>query len=502
MTTPLIPSLQKLIPLAEIPKDPKFHGIRIVRVQSDPDALAAYNEQRYDFQHEPAKRHMISGATLSLKGAPSKYRLVAVIHPTLREFVDIVKYDPANPPTEDYDAIGMKEAHDETQSDFKNAKARNLDDYKAYNLEALRGERIAYLPAITGWQSREVFSATVFVAFDENNPLVLYGALYLPKKPVMQSDGQTQTASLFGTATTGMAIKTGALDAFSVTLEIELNVEKRAAAQSFADRNGRGSKKNKNLVSRYDTAAGIAQLRDEAIAGTVFERRLADGRSTSTGTGETQTANIVDLSTMEQMLLAALSNDRFKPEHIKSYQVPTFLPYGRDFLELLDSQFSAEWVENPSKDEEPFRRLYTHGWPYCLKAIANAYYKTHLDKLAPICDAVAASLKDEHESPEEAKAAFDKRIDEAQSSSPVPEVTPDELRDRLSRIDWHRYRKHWVNITGAKLDKKNGLPKRRELKSGETVVDSKAENTKANIEAVEVKLLSSSWAELESHENA
>jgi hypothetical protein len=502
MATPLIPSRQKLIPLAEVPTDSKFHGIHMVRVQSDSSAMSFYNDQRYEFQHEPAKRHMISGATLSLKGAPSKYRLVALIHPTLREFVDIVKYDPANPPTEDYDAIGMKEAHDETQSDFKNAKAKNLDDYKTYNLEALRGERVAYLPAITGWQSHEVFSDTVFVAFDENNPLVLYGALYLPKKPIMQSDGQTQTASLFGTATTGMAIKTGALDAFSVTLEIELDVEKRAAAQSFADRNGRGSKKNKNLVSRYDTAAGIAQLRDDAIAGTVFEHRLADGRSTSTGTTETQTANIVDLSTMEQMLLAALSNGRFKPEHIKSYQVPTLLSHGKDFLELLDSQFSAMWVQDPEKDEEPFRRLYVHGWPFCLKAIANAYYKTHVDELAPICDAIAASLKDEHESPEGAKSAFERKIVEAQSSSPTPDVTPTELGERLAKISWYRYNKPWVKITGAKLDKKTGQPKRRGLKSGEIVIDSKAENTKANIAAVEAKLLSSSWTDLESNEIA
>lgn len=500
MATPEIPAHDKLIPIGDLSEDPKFKGLRIVRYQSDPTARTAYSTQRFEFQHEPQKRHEITGATLALKGASSKYRLVATVHPTLHQFVDIVKYDPANPPTEDYDAIGMKEAHDETQSDFRNAKAKNLDDYKHYNVEALRGERVAYLPTITGWQSSEVFADTVFVALDENNPLALYGILYLPKKPVMQSDGQTQTASLFGTAVMGIAIKTRALDTFGVTLEIELDVEKRAAAQSFADRNGRGSKKNKNLVSRYDTAAGIAQLRDDAITGTVFANRLADGRST--GTGETQTANIVDLSTMEQMLLAALSNGRFKPEHIKSYQVPTLVPHAVNFLELLDTQFATAWVQNPPNNTDPFRRLYSHGWPYCLKAIANAYYQSHADVLAPICDAIARSLKDEHESPAEAKEAFEKRIDAAQSDAPTPKLTPDELRERLSKIDWHRYRKPWVDITGAKLDKKNGQPKRRELKNGEIVVDSKAENTKANIEAVEVKLLSSSWVDLQSHENA
>jgi hypothetical protein len=500
VATPEIPAHDKLIPIGDLSEDPKFKGLRIVRYQSDSTARTAYSTQRFEFQHEPQKRHEITGATLALKGASSKYRLVATVHPTLHQFVDIVKYDPANPPTEDYDAIGMKEAHDETQSDFRNAKAKNLDDYKHYNVEALRGERVAYLPTITGWQSSEVFADTVFVALDENNPLALYGILYLPKKPIMQSDGQTQTASLFGTAVMGIAIKTGALDTFGVTLEIELDVEKRAAAQSFADRNGRGSKKNKNLVSRYDTAAGIAQLRDDAITGTVFANRLADGRST--GTGETQTANVVDLSTMEQMLLAALSNGRFKPEHIKNYQVPTLVPHAVNFLELLDTQFATAWVQDPPNNTDPFRRLYSHGWPYCLKAIANAYYQSHADVLAPICDAIARSLKDEHESPAEAKKAFEERIDAAQSDAPTPKLTPDELRERLSKIDWHRYRKPWVDITGAKLDKKNGQPKRRELKNGEIVVDSKAENTKANIEAVEVKLLSSSWVDLQSHENA
>jgi hypothetical protein len=283
----VIPSGEKLIPRSEIPQDSAYKGLRLVRYQSDSSARTAYDARRYEFQHEQATLTEIDGATLTLKGAPARYRVVAVLHPSLRMFREIVKYDPANPPPEDYDAIGMKEAHEETQSDFKNAKARNLEDFAAYNLEAISGERVAYLPAIAGWQSREVFPDTVFVAFDERNPLCLYGVLYLPKKPVMQSDGQTQTAALFATAVSGMAIKTGALDTFGVTLEIELDVEPRDAAQSFADRNGRGSKKNKNLVSRFDTAAGISLLREEAVKGTVFENRLADGRTT--GTGETQT---------------------------------------------------------------------------------------------------------------------------------------------------------------------------------------------------------------------
>jgi hypothetical protein len=499
MATP-IPARDKFIPRSVIPKDEQFNGLRIVRCQSDPEALDAYNNLRYEFQHEQPKLHEILGVTLALKGAASRYRVVAVIHPTIRQFREIVKYDPANPPLEDYDAIGMKEAHDDTQSDFRNAKARNLEDYKAYNLEAIGGERIAYLPPIAGWQSSEVFPETVFVAFDEQNPLSLYGVLYLPKRPVMQSDGQTQTAALFATAATGMALKTGAIDSFGVTLEIELGVERGAAAQSFADRNGRGSKKNKNLVARFDTAAGISQLRDRAIKDTIFESRLADGRGT--GTGETHTQNIVDLSTMEQMLLLAVSNGKFKPEHIKNYQVPTLEPYAKGFLRLLDEEFSKDWVEKPQRDEDSFRRLYAHGWPYCLKAIARAYYATHIDELAPISDAISSSLKDQHSSPEEALAAFEKRIEEGNSSRPTPELTSDQLRERLSTIDWHRYRKHWVELNGAKVDKKTGEMKRIQLKSGEVVVNSQAQNTNANIDAITSKLLSSSWTDLQSHENA
>jgi hypothetical protein len=495
-----IPVKQQLITAAQIPQDPDYGGLRIVRYQTDEEARTRFSNSEYEFQHEPARRHVLQGVTLALKGAPSDYRVVATVHPTLREFVDIVKYDPAHPPLEDYDALEMRDAHEQTQSDFKNQKLRNLDDFKQYNVEAMRGERVAYLPTISGWQSSTVFEDTIFVAFDENNPRAMYGTLYLPKKPVMQSDGQTQTAALFATAATGAAIKFGGLDAFTVTLEIELNVEKRAAAQSFADRNGRGSKKNKNLVARYDTASALAQLREDAIAGTVFANRLADGRTT--GTTETATTNIVDLSTIEQMLLNAVSGGRFKPEHIKHYQVGTLVPYARDFLELLESQFAAQWPEKTPDGSEPFRRLYVHGWAFALKALALAYYDVRKDELGPICDGIAASLKDEHESPEDAKQAFLATVEANEGKYPAPDVDREEFVERLSQIDWLRYRRHWVALTGAKIDKASGTPKQRTLKTGETVVDAKAENTPTVIAAVRSKILSDSWTDLTASINA
>ncbi|MDX6677767.1 MAG: hypothetical protein QOE31_1819, partial [Solirubrobacteraceae bacterium] len=247
MAGPFIPAQKKLLPSHDIPGDPAFKGLKIVRCQSDEESRRRFADSEYEFQHELAKRHEVPGVTLALKGAPATYRLVAMMHTTLRQFIDIVRYNPAQPPLEDYDALEMQGAHEQTQSDFKNQKLKNLEDFKQYNIEAMRGERVAYLPPISGWQSTAVFDDTIFVAFDETNPLALYGTLYLPKKPVMQSDGQTQTGALFATAASGLAIKNGGLDNFAVTLEVELNVEKRLAAQSFADRNGRGSKKNKNL---------------------------------------------------------------------------------------------------------------------------------------------------------------------------------------------------------------------------------------------------------------
>jgi hypothetical protein len=316
----------------------------------------------------------------------------------------------------------------------------------------------------------------------------------------MQSDGQTQTSALFATAATGAAIKFGGLDQFTVTLEIELNVDKRDAAQSFADRNGRGSMKNKNLVARYDTASALARLREDAIVGTVFEHRLADGRTT--GATETATTNIVDLSTMEQMLLSTVAGGRFKPEHIKQYQVDILLPYAHDFLTMLDQQFSAEWREETPKNSEPFRRLYVHGWAYALKALALAYYDCRKDELGPIGDAIAAGLKDEHNSPDESKAAFIKLVDDAKGTHPAPAVDQAELVKRLSAIDWKRYRQHWIAITGAKFDKASGLPKKRTLKTGDTVVEAKNENTPAVIAAVKNKILSDSWKDLTADANA
>ena len=61
------------------------------------------------------------------------------------------------------------------------------------------------------------------------------------------------------------------VDKFVVTLEIEFNVSKRAAGQSFADRNGRGVTKNRqsssNLtVPQRSANYGIWQLRERCLS--------------------------------------------------------------------------------------------------------------------------------------------------------------------------------------------------------------------------------------------
>jgi uncharacterized protein YfeS len=501
MSIPVIPRTS-YIRTEDIPPDPLFGGMRIVRCQTDEAALENYRAGTYEFQTEQAKRHVIHGAVLGLKGSPGGYRVTAMTHPSLRQFTDIVRYDPSDPPLEDYEAIGMNEAHQQTQQDFKGAKKENLADFKQYLIEAILTERTAYLPPVSGWQSSAAFGDTIFVAFDEQNERALYGTLYLPKKPVMQSDGQTQTAALFQAARTGLAIKKDVLDSFGVTLEIELNVTPDQAGQSFADRNGRGSKKNKNLVAQLDISSALAQLRRRALTGTIFEHRLADGRSG--GTSETATGSIMDLSTLEQILLNVMTRGNRKPEHIKHYHVEHFAPYCREFLLLLQDMFGDQWPQETPKDREPFRRIYIHGWPFAMKGLALAYHDCNRDKIGPLAGAIG-SPKDEHATPEEAEKAFLDRV--ALIEAEPARIPFDDFKERLREIDWHRYRQHWIKLLGHKVDK-DGNTKVREIKDPSapggkrTIVEGQAQNTAGTINIVVNKILSDSWKDLCSDVNA
>jgi len=221
----------------------------------------------------------------------------------------------------------------------------------------------------------------------------------------------------------------------------------------------------------------------------VFEHRLANGRNA--GTSETQTENIVDLSTMEQMLLNVVSAGRHKPEHIKHHHVQAFLPYAREFLGMLEEIFSAEWVVKPASNRDPFRRVFVHGWPFALKAIALAYHQARIDKLGPLAGAIGA--KDAGLTVAEAFLAKTRELEADWAET--PSVSLDELKERLARVDWRRYRKHWVDITSVSI--KHGKPRTFRLKeTGEEQVIAMAPNTAAAIGSVKDRLLSANWEAL------
>jgi hypothetical protein len=497
MVNPNIPKQAEIIKNEDIQQEDEYQGLRIIRCQTDQKANENFMQRRYQFQYELADRTEFR-CVLSRKGAPTGYRLVATVHPSMKLFVDAVKYDPANPPLDDYNAQGMREAHERTQSDFKGQKQANTRDFTNYILEGIQGNRVLYLPTITAWQSKKVFDKTIFVAFDETDPNAMYGLIYLPKAPIMQADGQTQTAAIFQTAKTIDAIAAGALESLILTLEIELNLVERQAGQSFADRNGRGSKKNKNLVINLDSSSPLSSLRVQAIEGTVFEFRLADGRTT--GTTETATKHIVDLSTMEQMLLNVIAKGNRKPEHFKHHYVKQFLPYCQEFLELLSDLFSSSWAEVTPEGKAPFRQLYVHGWPFCLKALALAYYQSRIDILGPL----SAAIGTENEDKDASKTLEEKYMSQVEKKrgefTEKPVITFEEFKKRLEKIDWHRHRKHWIALTGYKLDK--GVKKTITLKGSDIkVVAAQAQNTAAVIGAVCDKILSDSWQDLCSDEN-
>lgn len=495
----IIPNLaQKYILTSSISKDDEYQGLRIIRAQTNPEQLASFEKSAYEFQ-SPTSNYIKIHGTLTRKGVISKeapWRILVTVHPTLGVFVDMVRYDPSNPPPDNYDALKMREMHERTQSDFKGQKAQNKIDFRDYILEGIRGDRPLYLPTISGWQSSLVFEETVFVALDESNPNCLYGIIYLPKSPLMQSDGQTQTAALFSVANSKDAVDSGALETLVVTLEIELNMDERKAGQSFADRNGRGSKKNKNLVISLDTSSALSELRVKALQGTIFESRLGTGRDTSTS--EKSTQYLVDLSTMEQMLLNVVSEGKLKTEHFKHFHVARFLPFARDFIEILEHSFGDDWVDPIPANADPFRKLYVHGWPFALKALAIAYHRSRIDEIGPLLGAIGA--KNAGMTVEEAYNAQLKTLKQNWDRKPI--ITVAELRSRITEIDWLRYRAHWVAITGHKQDKV-GNPRRVKLKSnnGIEVVVSQAQNTASVIGVVANKILSPTWDDLKSDVN-
>ena len=112
---PNIPVSSKLLPDAAIAPDSHFMGLKVVHYQSNDKDRARYDANGYEFQFAIGTHHVVPGTTIALKGSPLHYRLTATMHLTLKEFTSVVHYDPSEPPEEDYEALGMRAAHEQTQ---------------------------------------------------------------------------------------------------------------------------------------------------------------------------------------------------------------------------------------------------------------------------------------------------------------------------------------------------------------------------------------------------
>ena len=138
--------------------------------------------------------------------------------------------------------------------------------------------------------------------------------------------------------------------------------------------------------------------------------------------------------------------------------------------------------------------------------MAMAFHDCRRDKISPLAQPIGTAVEGEHSTTQEAEAAYLAAIQAEDADAPEPTLDPAEYASQLQQIDWHRYRQHWIAITGSKIDRKTGKKKTRDIKDGEggtlSIVQGKAENTAATISNVAAKILSPAWTELISIENA
>lgn len=497
MAIDALKAVPKLVRLDKFPVDPKW-SVRIARADQDTTVQNAFNGKRLEVQHDTT--HTEHYCTLAFIGSRSTARPVASLTLNLDQFDEVVRYNPAEEHDTHYGQLSLSYA-EKTQADFAGAKKRNLRDYTEYGLEALRGERRANIPEINGWCDPDTSKKTLFVVLHAPSEDFFYGVLYLPRKdPVMQSDGQTQTAMLFALAATkfGSTRKTD----FQVKLEIEFGVTEEVAGNAFADRNGRGVKKNRNLVGDLVTIGGMAQLLHEATKGTIFHDRMYRGRGADT-ISETSTRTILDIATMESIVINVLTHGDAKPEHIKDIHVDTYLPIVKDFLLLLERVFASDWPEHTPPGGDPYRRIYVHGWSFSFKALSRAYHRARIDELGPLADAMrkGGPVGEDPDTKAAWKARAAKLAKEDAKRDPadrkyVPPIDPQEFEDRLNQIDWIRHRKHWVKFTGYTFDANTGEAKTKQLASGKVVIKSKAPVQQEVISGVEGTILGPNWTTL------
>jgi hypothetical protein len=473
--------------------DPKFK-IRIARADEDEKLRSALWAGHLEVQ---AGGYTAHHCQLYLVGASANPRPVASLNLDLIQFEEVVRYNPAHPAADEFFGKKMRQYHARTQSDFEGAKKRNLADYTAYGVEALRGERKANIPEINGWCDVETSRDTLYVVLHAPEPDIFYGQLFLPlPNPVMQADGQTQAAMLFRLARTGYG--SPRRSQFRVKLEVEFGLTPEHAGQAFADRNGRGVKKNRNLVADLTTVGGLATIMKQAIPGTIFEGRTFNGRGQ--GISETSTTMIIDLATLEQVILNACTYGTRRPEHIKDMHVDTYLPVVRDFLQLLERVFGSHWPKDTPQGADQYRKVYVHGWSFAFKALARTYYRTRVDELGPLAEAMRLDDLDTV-STDTANAWRERaaKVAAADTQRPAgerkykPPISTKQLEDRLRKIDWVRHRKHWVDLTGFTRDAETGKPRTKALANGQEVIKAKAPTQKEVISGIEGTILGPDW---------
>lgn len=133
--------------------------------------------------------------------------------------------------------------------------------------------------------------------------------------------------------------------------------------------------------------------------------------------------------------MTAIADGKYKPESFKHFHIEHFIKYCREFIELLDSLFAKDWVEKTPPNQDPFRRLDVHGWPFALKAIAAAYHRSRIDELGPLAAALGAR-RDAGKI--FAEAFLDELALQQAGWQKKPPVPFEELRTRFEQIDWQR----------------------------------------------------------------
>lgn len=89
---------------------------------------------------------------------------------------------------------------------------------------------------------------------------------------------------------------------------------------------------------------------------------------------------------------------------------------------------------------------------------------------------------------EKYKAQVEIKKDDFKTKAPISLI---ELKSRLSKINWLRYKKHWIALTGFAV--KAGQKKTLTLtETGEPKVAGLAQNTPSRIDSVTSKILSNS----------